>query len=124
MNHANHLLESSSNWLSQEGDSLIQYTKYFDIDQSHANDNMKDKLACFVSSRNTMQMAKMFVRTKVAPAFVEYNNLVKEFKDAISECENEKCDAHAEGVQEILTKIGVHRESENMVINKICRNCQ
>ena len=81
---------------------------------------MKDKLACFVSSRNTIQMAKMFVRTKVAPAFVEYNNLVKEFKDAISECENEKCGEHAEGVQEIYTKkmneYSIRKDVENSKI--------
>lgn len=124
LNHANHLLESSSNWLSSDGDSLIQYAKYSDIDQSHANDNMMDKLACFVSSRNTMQMAKMFVRTKVVPAFVQFNDLVKTFKDVIAECEDAKCGERAEGYEQILTKIGFHREGENMVINKLCRNCQ
>ena len=100
------------------------YAKYSDIDQSYASSDKKDDLACFVSNGHTIQMAKMFVRTKVAPAFVEFNNLIKTFKDAISECENEKCDERAEGVQEILTKIGFHREGGNMVINKLCRNCQ
>ena len=108
--------------MSNDGDSLIQYTKYSDIDQSYANDNMKDKLACFVSSRNTMQMAKMFVRTKVAPAFVQFNDLVKTFKDVIAECEDAKCGERAEGYEQILTKIGFHREGENMVINNPCND--
>ena len=69
-------------------------------------------------------MAKMFVRTKIVPAFTDYNEIFKRFRDTIAECGNEKCDARAEGIQEILTKIGFHREGENMVINKLCRNCQ
>ena len=124
MNHANYLLESSSNWRNIQGEPLIEYAKYSDIDQSYASSDKKYDLACFVSSGHTIQMAKMFVRTKVAPAFVEFNNLIKTFKDAISECENKKCDERAEGVQEIFTKKGFHREGGNMVINKLCRNCQ
>ena len=85
---------------------------------------MKDNLACFISSGNTIQMAKMFVRTHIVPAFVQFNDLVKTFKDVVAECEDAKCGERAEGVQEILTKIGFHREGENMVINKLCRNCQ
>ena len=124
LNHANNLLESSSNWRNIQGQPLVQYAKYSDIDQSYANSDVKDNLACFISSGNTIQMAKMFVRTHIAPAFMQFNDLVKTFKDVVAECEDAKCGERAEGVQEILTKIGFHREGENMVINKLCRNCQ
>ena len=86
--------------------------------------NDANNLVCIISKTNIRQMAKMFVRTKIIPAFADHNDIFKRFRYAIAECGNKKCDERAEGVEEILTKIGFHREGENMVINKLCRNCQ
>jgi hypothetical protein len=122
MNHSNFVIENSSNWLSSDGEQLVQYAKHADVSSNAGND--ANNLVCIVSKTNIRQMAKMFVRTKIVPAFADYDDIFKRFGDTVVECENEKCDEHAEGIQEILTKIGFHREGENMVINKLCRNCQ
>ena len=124
LNHSNTLLEDSSDWVDDEGRSLIQYAKHNSVLKNQNDEKLKDNLVSFVSKKHPRQMAKMFVRTKIVPAFADYDDIFKRFRDAIAECENKKCDERAEGVEEILTKIGFHREGENMVINKLCRNCQ
>ena len=120
MNNSNFVIENSSNWLSNDGEQLVQYAKHADVSPNAGND--ANNLVCIISKTNIRQMAKMFVRTRVVPAFADYNDIFKRFRDIIAECA--ECGERAEGVQEILTKIGFHREGKNMVINKLCRNCQ
>ena len=123
LNHSNILLESSSNWLSKEGEPLIQYAKHISILKNKKNDQLKDNLVCFVSKMNTRQMAKMFVRTKIIPAFADYNKLVKHFVNVTIQCENSNCTESATGTDEILTRFGSEMINGMPHPKKNCKHC-
>lgn len=115
LNHSNILLESSSNWLSKEGESVIQYAKHNSTLENKKNDQLKDNLVCFVSKINTRYMAKMFVRTIIIPSINDYNKNAKIIAVAINVAEQHKNPNRTEsdtGPNEILTKFGVEIKGE------------
>ena len=68
-------------------------------------------------------MAKMFVRTKIVPAFDAYNKIVKELTDITVQCQNQECNDVAIGTDEILTKFGVEVKEGVPHPKENCKNC-
>ena len=122
MNHSNVIIESSPNWDSM-GEQAIQYAKFSDIFPNFEDDTLKNKLVCIVSKLKTTQMAKIFVRTKVVPAFESFNVGAKAFNDIIIHCQGNTCDTEASNFSEILTKFGFHFEDKKPHVNLLCKNC-
>ena len=119
-NHSNILLENSPDWITDSGESLVEYTKYSSMLKNH---KFKNNLVSFVSKDNARQMAKMFVRTRVIPAFDCYNEIVKSFKDITAKCQNSNCNEEATGSDEILTKFGVMFTENTPHVKENCKHC-
>lgn len=122
MNHSNVIIESSPNWASM-GEQAIQYAKFSDIYPNFEDDALKNNLVCIVSKRSPLMMAKIFVRTKVVPAFESLNAGAKALNDLIVHCQSNTCDAEASNFSEILTKFGFHFEDKKPKVNLLCKNC-
>jgi len=127
INHSNILIENSSNWLTEDSKPLVQYAKHSEV----ISDSSEDNLVCQISQRNVTQMAKMFVRTKIVPAFASWEKAIKDLKKNISaaqdeqiKCSNKKCNTIAEETLEIITKFGTHEENGKFVPNSLCKKCK
>lgn len=121
MNHANTLTEKDPDWIDIDGNPIVQYAKYSDIQNS--DDKFKNNMVCFVSKKDIIQMAKIFVRTKIVPAFESYNIIAKALHDVSIKCQNEDCSVEATGYSEILTKFGVHFDGNKPQANLLCKKC-
>ena len=120
VNHSNILLETSSDWIADNGESLIQYGTYSSMLKNH---QFKNNLVFFVSKDDLRQMAKIFVRTRIIPAFDSYNKIVKSFKDITAKCKNSNCLEEATGSAEILTKFGVTFTENIPHVKENCKHC-
>jgi len=124
MNHSNVIIEISPNWQNREGESLVQYAKYSDMSSNTDITTSKNFLVSLISKRQTIEMAKAFVRTKVVPAFVSVNEIVKKFKDITANCQTNTCDTTASGPTEILTKFGVYFDGKIPKPRETCKKCK
>ena len=123
LNHSNILIEDSSDWIDDQGESLIQYEKHNSILRNQKNDQLKNNLVSFISKKHPRQMAKMFVRTKVVPAFDSYRKIVKAFTDITIQCQNQGCNEVATGTDEILTKFGGEVKDGIPHPKENCKHC-
>ena len=123
MNHSNFIIEGSPNWLNREGEPLIQYAKFSDIYPDFKDNTLKGNLVCIISKRSPLEMTKIFVRTKVVPAFEYLDTIARECKDIFVNCQGNGCDTTASGPAEILTKFGVYFVGKKPKPRETCKKC-
>ena len=123
MNHSNFIIEGSPNWLNREGEPLIQYAKFSDIYPDFKDNTLKGNLVCIISKRSPLEMTKIFVRTKVVPAFEYLDTIARDCKDIFVNCQGNGCDTTASGPAEILTKFGVYFVGKKPKPRETCKKC-